>query len=239
LIKKHLKLSILKYYHLGSSSQENGDSLGVVTFLNDQHAVLGRAEVQLADKTSRAQLIRAQLLETGNDPTTGSDGDQFDLRTPDPPYGRQFPLQEEMVSLIVETPLADCQGCAGFLDLRDHLVELLGLVLAQETVVLNAGDVQLVLGLWLWWFKWASEDSNLYITKLLRKSRLTFRIGKKTTLNKICSYLRRINVSYFTLSDKTKFNTDNKWFSQQDTLAWVWLQLASGSMSKNFCMPCK
>jgi len=124
-------------------------------------------------------------------------------------------------------------------DLRDHLVELLGLVLAQETVVLNAGDVQLVLGLWLWWFKWASEDSNLYITKLIRKSRLTFRIGKKTTLNIICSYLRRINVSYFTLSDKTKFNTDNKWFSQQDTLAWVWLQLASGSMSKNFCMPCK
>ncbi len=42
-------------------------------------AYLGGAESELPDEASRAQLIGAELLEAGHDPTARRDSDQLDL----------------------------------------------------------------------------------------------------------------------------------------------------------------
>jgi hypothetical protein len=45
---------------------------------------LGGAEGELPDEAGRAQLIGAELLEAGNDPTPSGDGNQLDLRPAHP-----------------------------------------------------------------------------------------------------------------------------------------------------------
>lgn len=72
-----------------------------------------------------------------------------------------------MVGLVVEAPLADGQRGSGLLDLGHHLVELLGLVLPQVPVVLNASHVQLMLGLRLRGLERASQDSDLDVAEFL------------------------------------------------------------------------
>jgi hypothetical protein len=52
--------------------------------------------------------------------------------------------------------------------LLHHLRELLGFVRAQDLVVLDGGDVELVLGLRLGGFERAGEDRQLHIAKLLQ-----------------------------------------------------------------------
>ncbi len=56
-------------------------------------AYLGGAECELPDETSRAQLIGAELLETGHDPTARGDGNQFDLRAAHPSRRKDNALQ--------------------------------------------------------------------------------------------------------------------------------------------------
>ena len=75
---------LIRTYHFSSTPEEDGDSLGVVALLDDQHSVLGRSEVDLANQTGLAQLVGAQLLEPGDDAAAGGDGDQLDLGSTDP-----------------------------------------------------------------------------------------------------------------------------------------------------------
>ncbi len=56
-----------------------------MTLLDDEHTVLGGAEVQLANQTGVAQLVGAQLLEPGHDSAASSNGDQFDFGASNPP----------------------------------------------------------------------------------------------------------------------------------------------------------
>lgn len=55
-----------------------------MALLDDQHPILGRSEVNLTNQASLAQLVRAQLLEPGDDAAAGGDGDQLDFGTADP-----------------------------------------------------------------------------------------------------------------------------------------------------------
>ena len=73
-----------------------------------------------------------------------------------------------MVGLVVEPPLADGESRAGVLHLRDHLVKLLDLVLAQLPIVLCVRHVQLVLRLRLRRLERASQDGQLYVFELLK-----------------------------------------------------------------------
>ena len=85
------------------------------------------------------------------------------------PDSWQLPLQKQVVGLVVETPLADGQRGPGLLDLCHHLVKLLGLVLPQVAVVLDAGHVQLVLRLRLWRLERAGQDGDLHVTEFLEQ----------------------------------------------------------------------
>jgi len=78
--------------HLVAAADEDGDGPRVLALLNDEHVVLGRAERQLPDSASAAELLGSQLTESGHNAAAGSDGDQFDLGTSDPTNGGQFPL---------------------------------------------------------------------------------------------------------------------------------------------------
>ena len=73
-----------------------------------------------------------------------------------------------MVGLVVKAPLTDGEGGAGVLNLLDHLVELLQLVLAEVAVVLDVGHVQLVLGLRFWGLKGTGEDGQLDVFQVLQ-----------------------------------------------------------------------
>ena len=84
----------------------------------------------------------------------------LDLRSSNPSHGRQVVLHEQVVRLVVEPPLADDQVGARILDLLDHLLELLRLVHLQLLVLLDARNVQLVLGLGARGLKGASEDGD-------------------------------------------------------------------------------
>ena len=84
------------------------------------------------------------------------------------PDGGQLPLEEEVVGLVVEAPLADGERGAGVLHLRDHLVKLLDLVLAQLPVVLGVRHVQLVLRLRLGRLERAGQDGEFHVFELLK-----------------------------------------------------------------------
>ncbi len=54
---------------------------------------LGSAEGELPDETGRAQLVGAELLEAGHDPTASRDSDQLDLRAAHPSRKKENALQ--------------------------------------------------------------------------------------------------------------------------------------------------
>jgi hypothetical protein len=70
----------------------------------------------------------------------------LDLRSADPPHGRQLVLHQQMICFIVESPLTNDQIRAGILDSLDHIRELIRLVFPKLLVLLDAGNVQLVFG---------------------------------------------------------------------------------------------
>jgi hypothetical protein len=65
-----------------------------------------------------------------------------------------------VVRLVVETPLANDQVGAGVLDLPDHRLESLELVLLQLLELLDRGNVELVLRLRTRGLERAGEDSD-------------------------------------------------------------------------------
>ena len=68
--KKHgLLRTTTKTDHLVASSDEDGDSPGVVAFFNDQHTLLYGAKGQLTHHASFAQFLWRQLLKPRYDAT--------------------------------------------------------------------------------------------------------------------------------------------------------------------------
>jgi hypothetical protein len=53
--------SICTTYHFGATSEQNGDRLRVLAFLDDQHAILGRAEAHLANQSSLGKNLKLML----------------------------------------------------------------------------------------------------------------------------------------------------------------------------------
>ena len=91
----------------------------------------------------------------------GDSKTNLDFRSADPTDGWESVLVKQVVCLVVESPLADGEGGARILHLLHHVCKGLGLVLAELFEIFAAGNIKLVRGLWLWWFKWARQDGNL------------------------------------------------------------------------------
>ena len=76
------------------------------------------------------------------------------------------------------TPLTDRQSSPSILDLLDHFVKFLLFVFSQKFVIFNAGNIQLVLGFWLWGLKWAGQDGEFDIFQDLVDIKINLKIVK-------------------------------------------------------------
>uniref|UniRef100_A0A182J9C2 Uncharacterized protein n=1 Tax=Anopheles atroparvus TaxID=41427 RepID=A0A182J9C2_ANOAO len=161
--------------HLVAAADEHGNGAGVLAVLDHQHLVLGRAKAQLPHESRRTEFIGGQFFEPRHDAPTGGDCNQFDFRSANPANGRELLLQEQMVRLVIETPLADGQSCPGILHLLDHQQELLLLVLPQLAVVVGGRDIELMLRLRLRWLERAGEDGQLDVLEHRRHLRVGHR----------------------------------------------------------------
>merc|ERR1712110_323430 len=113
---------------------------------------------EFPNSSCASELICCQFLKTGNNSSTGCNCNQLYFRTTYPPDGRKFTLQKQMICLIIKAPLANSEIGTGFFHLTNHFIEFFGFILAQFPIIFRVCYIQLVLGFWLWWFKWAGQN---------------------------------------------------------------------------------
>lgn len=171
-------------HHLVTSTNENCHSASVGALLNHQHLLSCSSEAHLTNLASGAELVRREILEAGHNTAVCGNGDELDLRSTNPPNSGQIILEQKVVGLIVEAPLADYQVGARFLQLLDHFCELLLLVVLQLLELLDGCDVKLVLGLGLRGLEGTGQDSQLSIPNLVRHLRVRKVLVHNNTLDK-------------------------------------------------------
>lgn len=84
----------------------------------------------------------------------------------DPPNGVQTALQQEVVGLIIEAPLANSEVGTAVLHPLHHVPEVFLLLVGEPHIGLFVLYIELVLGLRLGRFKWACKEAHLHIRKL-------------------------------------------------------------------------
>ena len=94
-------------------------------------------------------------------------------------------MHEEMVSLVIETPLAEDDVGTRVLNFLNHISEIFLLHGVQFFVVLGGFNFETVLGLWFWWLEWASEDQDLSVSDLLLHLRMGEIFIKNDTLDEL------------------------------------------------------
>lgn len=75
--KKHFDKHTSNNYHFVSSTDEDGNSSGVLALLDDKHVVFSSAKADFPHQASGAQFLWSQLAESGDDAAAGGDGDQL------------------------------------------------------------------------------------------------------------------------------------------------------------------
>lgn len=171
-------------YHLVATTDKDRNSPCVGALLDDQHLLACRTECHLPNHAGSSQLLGLEVLESWDDAAVGCNSNQLDLGTSNPPNGGKLVLKQQVVGLIVETPLADNKVRTSILELLDHLDELFPLVVLHLLEFLDAGDVEFVLGLRLRWLKGACENRHLCIPDLRRHLRVGEVFVDDDTLNK-------------------------------------------------------
>jgi hypothetical protein len=79
--------------HLVASSYENRNGTAVGTLFNDKHLLPGGTECHLPHPTCGSQFLWAQVLETRDNSSIRSNGNEFNFGTTDPPDGRKLVLE--------------------------------------------------------------------------------------------------------------------------------------------------
>eukprot|EP00962_Isochrysis_galbana_P018199 scaffold5240_cov116-Isochrysis_galbana.AAC.7 len=119
-----------------------------------------------------AQLVGGQLGEARDNAGVARDGDELELHPTHPPDRRQASLHQQVVGLVVESPLADDEIGARVLHLLDHVDEVL---LLLDLHVLKGGhrlQLQLVLRLGLGRLERAGEHADLGVLDVLGHLRM-------------------------------------------------------------------
>ena len=150
-------------HELVTTPDEEGNAWLVRSALDQKHVLAARAERNLADLLSLSKLLSLDILKPLDDPCTGCDGKLLNIATKNPTNGWKVPHVEEVVSLIIEAPLAHDGGSASLLKGIDLVNEVLLFLLVELLVFLSSSDGDLVLGLWLGWLEWAGQNGNLSV----------------------------------------------------------------------------
>lgn len=153
--------------HLGSSTDEDGDGLGLLALFNNEHSLVAGSELDFSDGTSLSEFIGGDFLESGDDSGSSGDGHEFDIRSGDPSDGWELVLEEEMVGFVIESPLTHDDVGSRVLASLDLVLEVLLFLGVELVVVLSTGDVEVVLGLGLGGLEWAGQDEDLGVLDLL------------------------------------------------------------------------
>lgn len=167
MLEKGQTQSLGRTYHLVASANEDSDRTAVGTFFNDQHLLSCCAKSHLAHTTSSTKLLCAQILKSRHDTAIGGNCNQLDLGTTDPSDGGQLVLKEQVVGLIVETPLTDDEVGSRILQLLNHLSEFVLLVFLELLELLDRSDIELMLGFGLRRLEGAGQDGQLGILYLI------------------------------------------------------------------------
>lgn len=116
--------SVLVTHHLVAAPDEGSHSPSVCALLDHQHLLPGRAERHLPHDASSTKLVTLQVLEPGHYSAVGGNSNELNLGSAHPSYSGQVVLEQQVVGLVIETPLANGKVGTGILDLLDHLDEL-------------------------------------------------------------------------------------------------------------------
>lgn len=95
----------------------------VWTALNNQHTLVAGTELDLSNNAGIAELLAIELLESRYNSSAGSNGEQLQINTTNPSYSWQLVLVEQVIGLIIESPLADYQCGTRIFTLLDLLLQ--------------------------------------------------------------------------------------------------------------------
>jgi len=135
--------------------------------LNENDSLVLGTEVNLLNLTGPTELFGGDLLKAGNNAGTGSNSEQLDLDTTDPADSGQIVHHEQVVGLIIETPLAKNHISTRVLNSLDHGFEVVAFHILELFVVGDGLDLNTVLGFGLWGLKGAGQDAHFGISKFL------------------------------------------------------------------------
>jgi hypothetical protein len=82
-------LTLMPTYHLVTTPNKDRDCPRVGTLLNDQHLLLCRSKRDFPDQTSVTELVGCEILESGDNPAIGRNGDELIVRTCNTQSGRR------------------------------------------------------------------------------------------------------------------------------------------------------
>ena len=171
--------------HVVASTHKDGDSVCVLTVLDNDDVVLGGAKLDLSNNTSLAQLVSRDILKARDDTGACGDSQEFNLCATYPADGWELVLEKEVVCLVIKAPLADDQVRSRFLDLLDHLSKPFLLSLVQLLVLLGGVDLQRVLGLRFGRFERTRQDDDLGVLDSLRHLGVAHMLIQKDTTNQL------------------------------------------------------
>lgn len=153
--------------HSAGSSSEDGDSLRTFKLFDQEHLGVVGSEFDLLHLTSLSQLFWGNFCESWDDSSTSGQSQKFDIGSRNPSHSWEFVLKQQVVSLIIESPLAHGNVSSGVLHLLDHIDEVLLFLLVQSLIVFGTLHRNFVFVLELWWLEWAGQNANLGIMNFL------------------------------------------------------------------------
>ena len=169
--------------HLVATAHENADRVGILASLDDQLRVVRRAKPDFSHRLGKTELVRGKLLEPRHDPSAGGQRKELDLHASNPSDCWKVVMHQQMVGLVVETPLADDQPSPRILAPLHHVPEVLLLLLPQRLKLLDAVDVYFMLDLRLGRLERTRQDRNLDIRQHLGHLRVAELLIEENTLH--------------------------------------------------------
>lgn len=158
--------------HLWTSSYQNGDSFTVCTVLDHEHFLITSSKLEFFYSACLSELLSSDLLESRDDSGTSGHSNEFDIDSSNPSHSWKFVLEQQMVSLILETPLTKSHITSTLFQVLNHIIKILLLQLIKLPERLSTSNIQVMFSFGLWGFKRTSQDGNPGICNLFRHLRV-------------------------------------------------------------------
>jgi hypothetical protein len=99
--------------HLVSSSNKNGNSFTILAILNYQHSFVGGSEGDFSNFSGASKLLCADFFKSWNNSGPSGHSEKLDVSSSYPSNSREVILKQQVVGLIIESPLAHDNSSSG------------------------------------------------------------------------------------------------------------------------------